>query len=302
MAGNTLTPVSEQELVSCDTTDNGCNGGLMDNAFEWLVSAKGGAIVTEAGYPYVSGGGNVPSCNVPSGDVGATVTGHKDLPHDEDQMAAWMQKHGPISIAVDATTWQTYTGGILDNCDAVQLDHGVLAVGYSSGSSPYWVIKNSWGTSWGESGYIRVAKGSGQCMLDQSPSVPTVGGKPGPTPPPSPTPPTPPPSPTPPSPGGSFTQKVCTDSGCSQGCQANSLPLNACLSIGGGGSALATSCSSSGLSLTLFPVSADCSGLSIPQTQPVDQCGADGQGTYVETTCDSTADAKQGAELKLAQE
>lgn len=64
LAGNTLTSVSEQELVSCDTVDSGCNGGLMDNAWGWLLSAHEGKIVTEASYPYVSGDGNVPACSM----------------------------------------------------------------------------------------------------------------------------------------------------------------------------------------------------------------------------------------------
>lgn len=148
LAGNTLTSVAEQELVSCDKTDSGCNGGLMDNAFAWLQSNKNGQIVTEASYPYTSGGGVTGQCKYSSSmQVGATISGHADLPHDEDQMAAWMMTNGPISIAVDATSFQSYTGGILSNCISQQLDHGVLAVGVTDS---YWIIKNSWGASWGE--------------------------------------------------------------------------------------------------------------------------------------------------------
>jgi len=168
--GNKLTPVSEQELVSCDTVDSGCNGGLMDNAFGWLVSAKKGQIVTEASYPYVSGNGNAPKCNVNGKIVGATITGHQDIAKNEVQMAAWMTQHGPIAIAVDATTFQSYTGGIVTNCISQQIDHGVLLVGYGvSGTVNYWIIKNSWGASWGESGYIRVKQGSNQCLITSYP-------------------------------------------------------------------------------------------------------------------------------------
>jgi cysteine peptidase B len=168
--GNTLTSVSEQELVSCDTVDSGCNGGLMDNAFGWLVSAKKGQIVTEASYPYVSGNGNAPKCNLNGKAVGATITGHQDIAKNEVQMAAWMTQHGPIAIAVDATTFQSYTGGIVTNCISQQIDHGVLLVGYGvSGSVNYWIIKNSWGASWGESGYIRVKQGTNQCLITSYP-------------------------------------------------------------------------------------------------------------------------------------
>jgi hypothetical protein len=98
LAGNTLTPASEEELVSCDTADDGCNGGLMDNAFGWLVNSRGGAIVTEASYQYVSGTGNVPACSIPSGNVAAVISGHNNLPQNEAQMGAWMMTGGPLSI------------------------------------------------------------------------------------------------------------------------------------------------------------------------------------------------------------
>eukprot|EP01065_Artemidia_motanka_P042946 TRINITY_DN584_c0_g2_i4.p2 TRINITY_DN584_c0_g2~~TRINITY_DN584_c0_g2_i4.p2 ORF type:complete len:334 (+),score=101.11 TRINITY_DN584_c0_g2_i4:75-1076(+) len=175
LAGNKLTSVSEQELVSCDKIDSGCNGGLMDNAYEWLVSSKGGQIVTEASYPYTSGTGRSGTCKSTSSmSVGATITGHKDITHSESQMAAYVSKSGPLPIAVDAAShWQTYTGGVVSNCNGRSLDHGVMIVGYTPS---YWVVKNSWGSSWGESGYIRLAYGSNQCGLNQSPTAPIAKG------------------------------------------------------------------------------------------------------------------------------
>jgi cysteine peptidase B len=194
MAGNPLTSLSEQELVSCDTIDSGCNGGLMDQAMEWLLQAHGGSIVTEASYPYVSGNGNVPTCSMQGTVVGATITNHQDLPHDETQMATWVYSNGPLSIAVDATSWQTYTGGIMTNCISSQIDHGVLIVGFDdTNSPPYWIIKNSWGASWGESGYIRVQKGTDQCLITDMPCTSIIGNGPNPPPGPRPQPPPPPP-------------------------------------------------------------------------------------------------------------
>ena len=77
---------------------------------------------------------------------------------------------GPLSIAVDATSFQTYTGGILTNCISQQVDHGVLAVGFDDAHNPpYWIIKNSWAASWGEDGYIRVEKGKDQCLITSYP-------------------------------------------------------------------------------------------------------------------------------------
>ena len=207
LAGHSLVSLSEQLLVSCDTIDDGCNGGLMDNAFDWLVQDHNGTIVTEASYPYVSGGGVAPACNE-HGDFGARITGHLDLPKNEAQMASWCAVHGPVAIGVDATSWQTYMGGIMTNCISSQVDHGVLIVGFDDNNSPpYWIIKNSWGASWGESGYIRVEKGTNQCLITDYPcsSIVTPAGPtppPTPSPPTTPAPPTPPPTPAPPLPRG----------------------------------------------------------------------------------------------------
>jgi len=180
--------LSPEDMVSCDKVDQGCNGGLMANAYDWLVSKQGGKIVTEQSYPYTSGRGSSGTCKSLSGKaVGAVISSHKMIAHDEDQMAAYMLKNGPLPIAVDAQShWQTYTGGIVSNCNGKQLDHGVMAVGYTS---DYWIVKNSWGATWGESGYIRLAYGSNQCGLNQSPTAPIASGS-GPVPPspPAPTP------------------------------------------------------------------------------------------------------------------
>lgn len=174
LASKALVSVSEQELVSCDTTDDGCNGGLMDQAFQWLLTARKGAIATEASYPYVSGGGDAPACKTSGLVIGATITAFKDLPHDENQMLTFLETKGPIAVAVDATSWQTYNGGIMTDCESDQIDHGVLVVGYGlSGSTKYWIVKNSWASSWGEAGYIRVGFGTNQCLINSYPTSST---------------------------------------------------------------------------------------------------------------------------------
>jgi len=171
LAGNKLTSVSEQELVSCDKVDQGCNGGLMDNAYEWLVSSKKGQITTEASYPYTSGEGSVGSCKSVT-TVGATISGHKDVTHSESQMKAWVIQNGPLPVAADAQEgWQSYQGGVMSTCSGKSLDHGVMVVGVTP---DYWIVKNSWGATWGESGYIRLAYGSDQCGLTQSPTAALV--------------------------------------------------------------------------------------------------------------------------------
>ncbi|KAH8618146.1 putative Papain family cysteine protease [Trypanosoma vivax] len=97
-AGNPLTSLSEQMLVSCDFKDNGCGGGFMDNAFEWIVKENSGKVYTEKSYPYVSEDGSKPFC-IPYGhEVGATITGHVDIPHDEDAIAKYLADNGPVAV------------------------------------------------------------------------------------------------------------------------------------------------------------------------------------------------------------
>jgi len=172
IAKNMLVGLSEEELVQCSHNggDAGCNGGLMDNAFDWVVS--NGGLNSEANYPYTSGTGVTGRCKdaLKTQHV-ITISGHVDLPNDETQMATWIYTNGPLAVAVDALTWQTYAGGIMRDCPAGQLDHGVLAVGFDDAYTPaYWIVKNSWGTSWGENGYIRIEKGLNKCGIKNAPS------------------------------------------------------------------------------------------------------------------------------------
>jgi len=171
LSGHTLIGLSEEELVQCATNgDFGCQGGWMDNAFDYVAS--NGGIATEEEYPYTSGNGVTGNCNtaIAKKDKVAKFSGHIDLPNNEESMANWCEKNGPIAIAVDALTWQTYISGIMKNCLGSQLDHGVLIVGYDMAPpTPYWIIKNSWAASWGENGYIRVEYGTNQCNIKAKP-------------------------------------------------------------------------------------------------------------------------------------
>jgi len=167
IAGNKLTSLSEQQLTSCDKKDNGCGGGLPENAYKWLTSSNGGKVDTEKSYPYTSGKGSSGSCQ--SGKtVGATIKSSLSIKGSEGELATWVNKNGPVAIGVDASQFQSYKSGIMSNCGGRSLDHGVTIVGYESGS--YWKIKNSWGRSYGENGYIRVKRGVNCCGLNNDAS------------------------------------------------------------------------------------------------------------------------------------
>jgi len=197
IATGKLVSLSEENLVQCDHNgDQGCNGGLMDNAFEWIEQ---NGLCTEADYPYTSGGGVTGTC-VKGCAPAVTVSGFKDVPKGDESALQDALNIGPVSIAIEAdkSAFQLYKSGVLDNpACGTRLDHGVLIVGYGSDvslSKDYWKVKNSWGASWGESGYIRMVRNKNQCGLANSASYPTGAKAAGPSPPspPGPSPPSPP--------------------------------------------------------------------------------------------------------------
>jgi len=173
-AGNDLVSLSEQQLVDCSVPQGnlGCNGGLMDSAFQYIISNKG--ITTEASYPYKATGPN--TCQKGKTSA-AKISDFTDVPAgDEDELLKAVTQQ-PVSVAIEADqpAFQFYSGGVMSGTCGRQLDHGVLAVGYGTDSgTDYWIIKNSWGSSWGESGYIRLERGIDQCGLADAASYHTI--------------------------------------------------------------------------------------------------------------------------------
>ncbi|KAK2995987.1 hypothetical protein RJ640_017351 [Escallonia rubra] len=211
-----LISLSEQELVDCDSTNEGCDGGYMDYAFEWVVS--NGGIDTESDYPYL---GVDSTCNTTKEATKAvSIDGYTDVEEEESALLCAVVQQ-PVSVGIDGSAWdfQLYTGGIYDgDCsdDPDDIDHAVLIVGYASeGDDDYWIVKNSWGTSWGIEGYIYMKRNTdleyGICAINAMASYPTMESSapapavppPPPSPPSPPPPPPPPPSPPPPSPSPS---------------------------------------------------------------------------------------------------
>jgi len=158
----TLTSLSEQNLVDCSTAqgNDGCNGGLMDQAFQYVMQNNG--IDTEASYPYTATGPN--TCEFSSSNIGDTISNYQDVTAGSESALLTASNQQPISVAIDASnpSFQSYSGGVYYEpaCSSTSLDHGVLVVGYGTDNSgtDYWLVKNSWGTDWGMSGYIQMSR------------------------------------------------------------------------------------------------------------------------------------------------
>lgn len=180
LATRQLESLSEQQLVDCDhecdpeeqgSCDSGCNGGLMNSAFEYTL--KAGGLMREKDYPYT--GTDRGACKFDKSKIVASVSNFSVVSLDEEQIAANLVKNGPLAVAINAVFMQTYVGGV--SCPFIcskRQDHGVLLVGYGAAGlapirmkeKPYWIIKNSWGESWGEKGYYKICRGRNICGVD----------------------------------------------------------------------------------------------------------------------------------------
>ncbi|KAK1359899.1 Cysteine proteinase [Heracleum sosnowskyi] len=173
-----LISLSEQELVDCDKSYNlGCNGGLMDYAFEFIIS--NGGMDSEADYPYRGVDSKCDPARKKSKVV--TIDGYEDLPPNDEKALKKAVAHQPVSVAIEASSraLQLYSSGIFTATCGTALDHGVVVVGYGKEDGlDYWIVRNSWGKNWGENGYFKIERNvantlAGKCGIAMQPSYPT---------------------------------------------------------------------------------------------------------------------------------
>lgn len=174
-----LIDLSEQEMVDCATGisygSRGCSGGIMEGAFKFVI-ANGQCSL--ASYPYTAKDGTCQKCTAV-----AQITSCSDVkPNDQISLKAAVSQQ-PVAVAIEADTryFQSYSSGILTSTSCgTTLDHGVLVVGYGEeNGQKYWLVKNSWGTSWGDKGYVKIARSestndAGICGIAMDPSFPSV--------------------------------------------------------------------------------------------------------------------------------
>jgi len=171
----TLKELSPQQITSCDTTCAGCGGGNPIEAWGYVSGFGGQELASD--YPYTSGvTGQTGTCSSNAADiaedVGSTYSLIASTPSQESNMLAQIQE-SPMSVCVDATLWQTYQGGVITASSGcgTSIDHAVQATGYNAEGN-YWIVRNSWGESWGENGFVWVEYGANVCgITDQATTV-----------------------------------------------------------------------------------------------------------------------------------
>merc|ERR1719379_1440385 len=198
LAGHELTPLSVQQVVSCDkgNGDMGCAGGWYYTAWDDYMESSHG-LTTEEEYPYdfMTMHGKASRCKVdkakdvvadttPSNFTWATTPCETSFCKDQDEakLKANLLSYGPISVACDASEWSFYKGGVVtsETCQnsAEKLDHAIQLVGFNeSAEVPYWIVRNSWNTNWGNEGYIYLKMGENTCGIADMPAMVELGPK-----------------------------------------------------------------------------------------------------------------------------
>ncbi|KAG5270525.1 hypothetical protein AALO_G00193660 [Alosa alosa] len=164
--GHPLEELSVQQVIDCSYKDQGCDGGSPVRALAWLKETQE-KLVKKLDYPYKGESG---LCHFfAQSHSGVAVNGFKaqDLSDEEDLMKQWLVDYGPLVVTVDAMSWQDYLGGVIQHhCSSRSANHAVQVTGYdTTGDVPYWIVRNSWGTSWGVDGYVHIRIGGNLCGI-----------------------------------------------------------------------------------------------------------------------------------------
>jgi C1A family cysteine protease len=163
--------LAPQQIVDCDRGDGGCNGGDLPTCYRYVVGA---GLEKNSDYPYHA---RDQTCQASAGKDFLHIKGFKYVipqgSKNENDMASYLAANSPMSIIVDASKWSYYRSGVMTAAQCgLSLDHAVQAIGYDTGAG-YWIVRNSWGTSWGESGFIRLQFGHNTCGITSEVTVPT---------------------------------------------------------------------------------------------------------------------------------
>jgi len=177
LAGHPLESLAPQQIVDCDKVDQGCNGGDTPTAYEYVI--KAGGLEAETSYPYVA---EDEACSFNPTKAVAHISGWTYITKNknETEMVQKLYALGPLSICVDAASWQFYFGGVVEHLCYDQLDHCVMITGYNDmydwldRKVPIWVIRNSWGSDWGYDGYIYVERNEDLCGVGDEVTIPLV--------------------------------------------------------------------------------------------------------------------------------
>jgi cathepsin L len=176
LTNKVLLSLSEQNLVDCVDTDYGCDGGLPSDAYDYVISKQAGHFELESDYPYKA---YDQSCKYDASKAITTIKSYITVKEgDESDLQDKVWNNGPVSVGIDASSWdfQLYSSGVYNEpgCSTTDLDHGVVVIGWGvSGSTPYWLVRNSWGRSWGIQGYIWMSRNkNNQCGIASMAIVP----------------------------------------------------------------------------------------------------------------------------------
>lgn len=167
--GKPLDYLSVQQVIDCSFNNYGCRGGSPLGALSWLNETQL-KLVADSQYPFKAENG---LCRYfPPSQSGVSVKGFSayDFSNQEDEMARALLSFGPLVVIVDAVSWQDYLGGIIQHhCSSGEANHAVLITGFDkTGNTPYWMVRNSWGNSWGVEGYAYVKMGGNVCGIADS--------------------------------------------------------------------------------------------------------------------------------------